>query len=121
MSARDRAVRDWSRTTNWRLEMTDFASTRNLHRGLTRASYHRVVRTLFAGLALATMLLASVAAAAPGVNSGRGAFPGRNGEIVFTSVRAAAGPNRFYDLYLMRPDGTRLRRITRGPAFERYP
>jgi hypothetical protein len=46
--------------------MTDFASTRNLHRGLTRASYYRVMRTLFAGLALATMLVASVAAAAPG-------------------------------------------------------
>jgi hypothetical protein len=44
--------------------MTDSASTRNLHRGLTRAAYHRVMRTLLAGVALATMLLASVAAAA---------------------------------------------------------
>jgi hypothetical protein len=46
--------------------MTDSASTRILNGGLTRASYHRVTRTLPAGLALATMLLASVAAAAPG-------------------------------------------------------
>jgi TolB protein len=100
--------------------MTDSASARKLDGGLPRASYHRAMRTLFAGLALATMLLASVAAAAPGAKAGGDAFPGRNGEIVFASVRSAHGPNRFYDLYLMRPDGTRLRRITKGRAFERY-
>jgi hypothetical protein len=43
--------------------MTDTASARQLNGGLTRASYHRVMRTLLAGVALATMLLASVAAA----------------------------------------------------------
>jgi hypothetical protein len=46
--------------------MTDSASARILSGGLKRASYHRVMRTVLAGLALATVLLASVAAAAPG-------------------------------------------------------
>jgi hypothetical protein len=50
--------------------MTDPAATGSLNCGRTRPAYHRVVRTLLAGVALATMLLASVAAAAgnpPGV------------------------------------------------------
>ena len=46
--------------------MTGSASARNLKFRLTRASYHRVMRTLLAGVALATILSASVAAAAPG-------------------------------------------------------
>jgi hypothetical protein len=46
--------------------MTDPASTRNSNGGLTKAAYHRLVRTFLAGAALATLLLASVAAAAPG-------------------------------------------------------
>jgi hypothetical protein len=46
--------------------MTDAASARKFNGGLARASYHRVMRTLLAGAALATMLLASLAAAAPG-------------------------------------------------------
>jgi TolB protein len=79
------------------------------------------MRTVFAGSALATMLLASVAAAAPGGRSVGDAFPGRNGDIVFSAVRSSHGPYRFYDLYLVRPDGTKLRRITKGRAFERYP
>ena len=44
--------------------MTGSASARRLKYGSTRASYHRVMRALFAGLALSTMLVASVAAAA---------------------------------------------------------
>lgn len=44
--------------------MTDCASTRNSNGGLKRASSHRVTRTLLAGVALGTMLVASVAAAA---------------------------------------------------------
>jgi TolB protein len=59
------------------------------------------------------MVAASASAAA--------VVPARNGEIVFSSVRAASGPNRFFDLYLMRADGTRLRRITGSRAWERYP
>ena len=36
-------------------------------------------------------------------------------------MRSASGSSRFFDLYLIRPDGKRLRRITRGAAFDRYP
>jgi hypothetical protein len=43
--------------------MTDAASAQKFNGGLARASYHRVMRTLLAGVALATILLASVAAA----------------------------------------------------------
>jgi hypothetical protein len=46
--------------------MNDPASTPTLNGGLTRASYHRVMRTLFAGVALTTMLLALAGAAASG-------------------------------------------------------
>jgi TolB protein len=60
------------------------------------------------------MLLASVAAAAPGARSRGDAFPGRNGELVF----AVAGGGYYTDLYLMRSDGTRLRRITRRGAYD---
>ena len=77
------------------------------------------MRSLFGGAAVATMLLASVAAAAvPDAASRSAAFPGRNGEIVFSGLLRANGD---YDLYLVRPDGTRLRRLTSGPGFERYP
>jgi Tol biopolymer transport system component len=66
--------------------------------------------------------MAATAAAAHVDDGSRSlAFRGRNGEILFSSVRSAKGPNRFFDLYLIRPDGTKLRRITRGRAFERYP
>lgn len=67
------------------------------------------------------LLVAGSAATVLDAKSGNVGFAGRNGELVFSSVRSARGPYRFYDLYLMRPDGTRMRRITRGPAFERYP
>jgi Tol biopolymer transport system component len=94
--------------------MTELASTRNLNGPITRASYHRVMRTLFAGVALATMLLASVAAAAPGAKLGGDAFPGRNGELVF----AVTNRSRYYpDLYLVHSDGTGLRRITSRGAY----
>jgi Tol biopolymer transport system component len=72
------------------------------------------MRMVVVGVALATLLLASSADA----GSRSAAFPGRNGEIVFSGLLRANGD---YDLYLVRPDGTRLRRLTRGPAFERYP
>jgi Tol biopolymer transport system component len=83
-----------------------------------RAPYAGAMRTLLACVVLGTMLAASASAAAL---AGGGAVPGRNGELVFSSVRASTGPNRFFDLYLMRADGTRLRRITSGRAWERYP
>jgi TolB protein len=95
--------------------MTDSASARNLNVGLATASYHRVMRTLFAGLALATMLLASAAAAAPGASLAGDTFPGRNGEIVFS------GGRDYPDLYLMRADGTKLRRITKARGADFFP
>jgi Tol biopolymer transport system component len=67
------------------------------------------VITLLIGCALGTLLLASVAAATPGARSGGDAFPGRSGELVF----AVTNRSRYYpELYLMRSDGTGLRRIT---------
>ena len=75
--------------------MTDSASTRNLHRGLTRASYDRVMRTLLAGVALATMLLASLAAAAPGTAT--------------KQVRRTSGP-----VLALAADGDRAAFIVRG-------
>lgn len=75
------------------------------------------MRTLFAGSALATMLLASVATAAPDAKSGGDAFPGRNGEIVFAVERR----QQYANLYLMRPDGTKLRRITSSRGSDFFP
>jgi Tol biopolymer transport system component len=72
------------------------------------------MRTLLACAVLGAMLAGSATAASV-------AAPARNGEIVFAGVGAASGPNRFFDLYLMRADGTRVRRITRGRAWERFP
>jgi TolB protein len=79
------------------------------------------VSRLAVAVALVLSTVAASAAARVDDGSGSVAFRGRNGEILFSSVRSATGPNRFYDLYLIRPDGTKLRRITRGRAFERYP
>jgi TolB protein len=71
------------------------------------------MRKVLAGLALATTLVAS-AAAAPGAKLGGDAFPGRNGELVF----AATNRSSYYpDLYLMHSDGTGLRRITSRGAY----
>jgi Tol biopolymer transport system component len=77
-----------------------------------RAPYPGAVRTLLACALLGAVLAASASAAA--------VVPARNGEIVFSSVRAASGPNRFFDLHLMRADGTRVRRITGSRAWERF-
>ena len=71
------------------------------------------MRKLLIGAALGILLVASAAAAAPSAKSEGDAFPGRNGEIVF----AVAGRGYYPDLYLMRPDGTKLRRITRRGAY----
>jgi TolB protein len=72
-------------------------------------------------LACVVVLLVAGSAAILDAQSGNSGFRGRNGELVFASVRDAHGRYRFYDLYLMRPDGTRLRPITRGRPFERFP
>jgi TolB protein len=57
---------------------------------------------------------ANAAGAAPNARSGGDAFPGTNGELVF----AVANRSRYYpDLYLMRSDGTGLRRITSRGAY----
>jgi Tol biopolymer transport system component len=62
--------------------------------------------------------LAFAASALVSAGAGGQTSPVRNGEIVFASVRIKNGN---FDLYRMRADGSRLRRITSGPAFERYP
>ena len=69
-----------------------------------------VALLLFVFAASAGLLVAAV--------SGSDAFPGRNGEIVFISQRVRNGD---YQLYLMRPDGTRQRRITRARGLEQNP
>jgi TolB protein len=66
------------------------------------------VVALVLGLSLAAAAVVSRAANAPALN----------GELVFSSVRVKNGN---FDLYRMRADGSRLRRITSGPGFERYP
>jgi Tol biopolymer transport system component len=74
-----------------------------------------------ASLRLALVLLPCIwigATAAQPAEPNSGSLLARNGELVFSSIRAKNGP---VDLYLMRPDGSKLRRITRGPAQERYP
>ncbi len=48
--------------------------------------------------------------------SGRSAFPGANGQIVFQSDRESAG-----DIYVVNPDGTALTNITNNPAFDHDP
>ena len=70
------------------------------------------MKILSAGLALCALLCASVAAAAID------AVPRRNGEIVFSAVMRKNGD---FNLYLIRPDGSKLRRITKARGFERYP
>ena len=67
------------------------------------------------------LLLAGSAATALDAESGNVGFPGRNGEIVLAGAGSTRGSDRFFDLYLMRPDGTRLRRITTGRALELAP
>src|SRR4029450_9543732 len=67
---------------------------------------------------LLASLLASFVFAAAAVGAVSSAKVVRNGEIVFSSLQLRNGD---YDLYLMRSDGTRKRRITSRRAFERYP
>src|SRR5829696_2230580 len=69
---------------------------------------------------LVVILLSLFVGATPeslvGSRSSGEAFPGRNGEIVFS----LAGRD-YHDLYLMRRDGTKLRRIRRMRGTEMFP
>jgi TolB protein len=65
----------------------------------------------FVGVAL-TLVFSTSGRAHVAAGSGSGAFPGRNGEILFSSLRV---PNGHVKLYLMRPDGTHKRLIARAP------
>jgi TolB protein len=58
---------------------------------------------------LLLLVVCASSSARTGTPSRGGGFLGRNGEILFS---------RGSDLYLMRPDGTHQRRITRTPGFE---
>ncbi len=91
--------------------MTYSASTRNLHRGLTSASYHRVMRTLLAGVALATILLASVAAAsALSLTAGAATVELR---IVYRTVHLKTRGGR-PEVYSVLPSGQGRRLLARG-------
>jgi Tol biopolymer transport system component len=70
------------------------------------------------GVAVLALSLAFATSALVSAGAGGQTVPARNGEIVFASIRVKNGN---FDLYRMRADGARLRRITKGAAFERYP
>ena len=91
--------------------MIDSASTRNRNRELTRAPYDRVMRTLLAGVAIATILLASVAAA-----SARSSTPGAvTGElrIVYRTVHLKTRGGR-PEVYSVLPSGQGRHLLARG-------
>jgi dipeptidyl aminopeptidase/acylaminoacyl peptidase len=91
--------------------MTDSASTRNPNRGRTRAPYHRVMRTLLAGVALATILLASVAAASA-FSSTAGAVTGEF-RIVYRTVHLKTRGGR-PEVYSVLPSGQGRHLLARG-------
>jgi Tol biopolymer transport system component len=90
--------------------MTDSASTRNPNRGLTRAPYDRVMRTLLGGVALATLLLASAAASAlsPTADAVTGEF-----RIVHRTVHLKTRGGR-PEVYSILPSGQGRRLLARG-------
>jgi Tol biopolymer transport system component len=90
--------------------MSDFASTRNLNRGLARASYDRGMRTLLAGVALTTILLASVAASA--LSSTAGALTGEL-RIVYRTVHLKTRGGR-PEVYSILPSGQGRHLLARG-------
>jgi TolB protein len=81
---------------------------------------NRLVAVLAAVVIAAVVSLAVPAAAERAVASDdtAGSAQARNGDIVFSGV---AKRNGFFELYLIRSDGTKLRRITRNPGWERFP
>jgi len=86
------------------------SSLRSVRFGSVISRFALVVALLFFVFAASAGLLVAAV-------SGSGAFPGRNGEIIFVSQRARSD----FQLYLMRPDGTRQRRITRPRGFGQNP
>lgn len=83
-----------------------------------RATSSRTLSRLLAVLFLLALVGGDSAEALVATESGTDAFPGRNGELIFSSVAVRNGS---FDLYVMRSDGTRKRRITCSRAFERFP
>ena len=83
---------------------------------LTSSGYGRW--SMRSGVAILALTLATATSALLSAGAGGQPVPARNGEIVFSSIRVKNGN---FDLYRMRADGSRLRRITSGAAFERYP
>ena len=83
--------------------------------------YRTVNTAIFIRLGVALGTCSSVlAASAPGLVGapfGGDAFPGRNGDIVFSRAPTLDGN---YDLYVMRADGRNQRRITAGRASDRW-
>jgi TolB protein len=65
---------------------------------------------LGSGAVLIFLAFAAVGSAHDVGGSSRGAFPGRNGEIVFTALPV---PNSLLQVYVMHPDGTRRRAIVK--------
>jgi tol-pal system beta propeller repeat protein TolB len=91
--------------------MTDPASTRNLNCRLARAPYSRVMRPLLAGVALATILLASVAAASA-LSSTAGAVTGEL-RIVYRTVHLKIRGGR-PEMYSILPSGQGRHLLARG-------
>ena len=78
------------------------------------ASVAKATTTIITGAQIKVGSVLSKDVSGKARRSGSEAFPGRNGAIVFSGTSIRDSPR--YHLYLMRPDGTKQRRITRGHA-----
>jgi TolB protein len=74
-----------------------------------------VVARFVSAVALPALAFAASGSAHVTTPSRNGGFPGRNGEILYSSLRVANGDQQ---LFLMRPDGTHQRRITKTTGVE---
>jgi TolB protein len=77
-----------------------------------------VMSRLASGAVLFFLVFAATGSALDVGGASRGAFPGRNGEIVFTAVPVRNGRPQ---VYVMHPDGTRRQPITKPPKGAVYP
>jgi TolB protein len=77
-----------------------------LPKALSSASLDALLSRLVSAVGALTLVFSV------GAGTGSGAFPGRNGDILFSSLRVANDP---YRLYLTRPDGTHERRVRTAP------
>ena len=91
--------------------MTDSAATRNPNSGRTRAPYERGMRTLLGGVAIATLLLAS-AAAASALSPTAGAVTGEL-RIVYRTVHLKTRGGR-PEVYSVLPSGRGRHLLARG-------